>query len=210
MKIITIKNWRTGQTLFTAKAMTLKKAVECAISNGTSLAYADFRHANLINANMDGAILDHACLNEANLMGANLSEASLRHTSLINTHLHSAILCEAILDNADCRGALFGGTDISGAHITPCRFDTLSALDLNFRDARQIADNSFISSNSYLCRFSQPPLALKGLPFPLALFDQSALVGHHALTEWPQIRSSGMSSALFTFVAGHRDLISAL
>lgn len=209
MKTITIKNWRTGQTLYTGKATTMKRVVEKALAEGISLAYADLRHANLMN-DMDGAILDDAQLDQANLIGANLAEASFKRTSLTNTQLHNAILCDALLDSADFTGALFGGTDISRATITHCRFDTLSTLDLNFRDARQIDTNIFTSSNGHLCRFSQPPLALKGLPFPLTFFDKAALVGHHALTELPTIKSSGMSSSLFTFVSGHRDLIDIL
>ena len=86
-----------------------------------------------------------------------------------------------MLDSTNLQGALFGGTDISGARIKRCFFDTLSALDLNFCDAAEIDINGFAALNDYICEFSRPPLVLKGLPLTIACFDHSLLVGHHAM-----------------------------
>lgn len=184
--------------------------METAITESASLAFADLRHANLVNAQMDGAILDNAQLDEANLMGANLSEASLRCTSLINTQLYNTALCESVLDNAQCRGTLFGGADISGARISRCVFDTHSALDLNFRDTDFMEANSFVAGNDYLCEFSRPPLLLKGLPFPIACFERSLLIGHYALADITPAAPTHMPSVLFNFMRNHSALISAL
>lgn len=210
MKTITIKHFRTGNTLFTGRFSGIRQAVETAISENTPLAFADLRHANLVNALMDGAILDNALLDEANLMGANLSEASLRHTSLINAQLYNTILCESVLDGIQCRGALFGGTDISGARISRCLFDTLSALDLNFRDTAFMDANSFAAGNNYMCEFSRPPLVLKGLPFPITCFERSLLIGHYALPDITPAAPAQMPSVLFNFIRNHSALISTL
>lgn len=210
MKTITIKHFRTGQTLFAGRFTDTRQAVERAVADGISLAFADLRHANLVNALMDGAILDSAQFDEANLMGANLSEATLRRASFVNAQLHSTVLCEAILDAAHFKGTLFGGTDISGALVKRCLFDTLSALSLNFRDARHIDTNGFAAINDYICEFSRPPRVLTGLPFHIACFDHSLLIGNHAVTHIPVTKGPGISSSLFSFITGHRNLIETL
>ncbi len=210
MKTIAINHVRTGNPLFTGHFSSIRQAVETAISENISLAFADLRHANLVNALMDGAILDNALLDEANLMGANLSESSLRRTSLINTQLYNTALCESVLDSTQCRGALFGGTDISGARISRCLFDTLSALDLNFRDTAFMDANGFVAGNDYMCEFSKPPLVLKGLPFPITCFERSILIGHYALTDITPAAPAHMPSVLFNFMRNHSALISTL
>lgn len=143
-------------------------------------------------------------------MGANLSEASLRRASLINTQLYNTVLCESVLDSTPCRGALFGGTDISGARISRCVFDTHSALDLNFRDTTFMEANGFAAGNDYLCEFSRPPLVLKGLPFPIACFERSLLIGHYALADITSTAPAHMPSVLFNFMRNHSALINSL
>ncbi len=184
--------------------------MEAAIRNNASLAFADLRHANLVNAQMDGAILDGAILEEANLMGANLSETSLRQASLSNAQLYNTILCETLLDATNCRGSLFGATDISGAKVRHCVFDSLSALDLNFRDTDQMKMNSFEGEQEHLCAFSRPPLTLKGLAFPVTCFDHTIMVDRYVFTDLPLAKPSKLPSRVFSFIAANRDLIQKL
>lgn len=210
MKTVTIKHLKTGQSLYEGRFTNIRQAAEAAVSEGVSLAFADLRYANLMNAQLDGAILDDAWLDEANLIGANLSEASLRRTSLQNVQLHNAVLCEAMLDSVNGKGALFGGTDICGSQIIRCEFDTLSALDLDFRDASHIQMNSFASINEHICEFSRPPVVIKGLPFQIACFDRHLMIEHHALPVFHEISPAGMSSVFLSFIACHKDLFDRL
>lgn len=210
MPKITIKHSRTGQALFSGDFLSLRDATEAAIADNISLACADLRHANLVNAHLDGAMLDGVQLDEANLMGANISEASLCRACLTNTQLHNAVLCETILNNTDCRGAIFGGTDISNTQIKHCRFDTLSALDLDFSSSKTMDKNSFVADSEYLCAFSRPPLVLHGLSMHVACFDHALMIGHHAFTTLPTVKMPDIPSRLFSFIAGHRDLLEHL
>lgn len=207
---VAIRHFRTSHTLFEGPFIDMKEAVESAICDGVSLAFADLRHANLINAQMDGAILDGAQLDEANLMGTNISEASLRQTSLTNALLHSTTFCESILDNVNARGALFGGTDVAGASIRRCTFDTLSALEMNYRDARITQRNIFLADDEEICEFSHPPLVIKGLPFALTRLDHHLLVGHGIIPPYEELKSRHLPGALYSFLSQHRKLIESL
>jgi len=204
----TIRHFRTGQTLFEGKFKDIRHAVETAIAEGISLAFADLRHTNLINAQMDGAILDGAQLDEANLMGANISESSLRRASLINTHMHCTTLCESILDSVNACGALFDGADISCATIQRCTFDTLSALNLNYCDADKIKLNGFLAEQNILCEFSHPPLVIKGLRYQITRLDRQFLIGHHAMTFMPE--NSIPEHGLYNFTTAHHTLIQGM
>lgn len=207
MSKLSINHFRTGRALFSGSFKTMKTAVEAAISDNVSLAFADLRHANLINAQMDGAILDGAQLDEANLMGANISEASLRRTSLMNTNLHSVTFCDSILDAINARGALFGGTDITAAIIQRCLFDTLSALELNYRDAKKIGLNGFMADNEQLCEFSQTPILIKGFNYPIYYLDRVTLIGHIA---WELTDKHNLPSGMFSFIQSHRQTLNNL
>lgn len=208
MNTITIAHFRTRQVLFEGRFKSLRHTVEAAIRDGISLAFADLRHANLVNAEMDGAILDNAQLENANLLGANISEASLYRTSFRNARMHSAILCESAIDAAHFEGALFGATDIAGARMKRCVFDTLSALDLNFEDTAEININSFVAAHNQLCAFSRPPLTLKGLGYPIACLDHKLLVGHHAVV--PAAREGQLPAAISAFMRTNRSLLESL
>ena len=209
-KKVAIKHFRTGHTLFEGHFNDMKHAVETAISDGVSLAFADLRHANLINAQMDGAILDGAQLDEANLLGANLSESSLRQASLRNALLHSVTFCESVLDNVNAQGALFGATDIAGATIRRCTFDTASALEMNYRDADIIQRNRFLADHEAICEFSHPPLVIKGLPFIIARLDQHVLAGHLVIPQFADIKSHAIPGKLYSFLTQNRKLIESL
>ncbi len=186
----------------------MRQAVEAAIEDKASLAFADLRRANLVNAEMDGAILDNAQLENANLLGANISEASLHRTCFKNALMHSAVLCESIIDAANFQGALFGGTDITGSKIKRSLFDTLSTFSLNFKDAAEISLNGFMAAHEELCEFSRPPLVLNGLIYPIACLDHKLLVHTQALT--PHLNQEHMPSALFAFIRAHKPILDTL
>lgn len=208
MENITITHFRTGQILFEGPFKSLRHAVEAAIADNVSLAFADLRRANLAHAEMDGAILDSAQLQDAHLLGANISEASLRRTSFKNAQMHSAVLCESIIDAASFEGTLFGATDIAGAKIKRCLFDSLSAFSLNFRDAAEVSLNGFMAAQEQLCEFSRPPLALHGLPYPVACLDRKLLVHGHAVG--PRPAADQLPSPLFAFIRAHQGLLEIL
>lgn len=208
MKNIAITHFRTGQTLFEGPFKSLRHAVEAAIADKVPLAFANLRHANLVNAEMDGAILDSAQLEDANLLGANISEASLHRTCFKNAQMHSTVLCESIIDAASFEGTLFGATDITAAKIKRCLFDTLSAFSLNFSDAGDARLNGFMAAHDELCEFSRPPLILNGLAHPIACLDHKLLVRGHALP--PDLTREQWPSPLFTFIRAHRTLLETL
>lgn len=208
MKKITINHFRTKQTLFEGSFKSLRHAVEAAIEDKISLAFADLRHANLTNAEMDGAILDSAQLENANLLGANISEASLHRTCFKNAHMHSVVLCESIMDAANFEGALFGGTDITGSKIKRCLFDTLSTFNLNFRDANYATMNGFMAAHEQLCEFSRPPLVLNGLAYPVACLDHALLINNQVVST--RLSRDHTPSPLFTFIRAHKDLLETL
>ncbi|HEY0901486.1 MAG TPA: pentapeptide repeat-containing protein [Micavibrio sp.] len=207
-KTIRINHFRTGQPLYEGAFHTTAQAVEAAISERVSLAFADLRHANLINAELDGAILDSAQLGGANLMGANLSEASLRRTCFQDALLHSTVLCDSIIENADFDGALFGATDVAGARLRHCLFTTLSAFDINFNDAAVLDANRFRAAQDYLCRFSRPPLVIKGLRHIVACLDHKMLIGFHALA--PESPDIPAHTPLQRFIQSHDSLLQEL
>lgn len=208
MKNITITHCKTGQPLFEGHFRNLRHAVETAIKEGQSLAFADLRHASLVNAEMDGAILDNALLENANLMGANISEASLRHTCFINAQMHSTVLCESHIEASSFKGALFGATDIAGAKINHCLFDTLSAFSLNFNTTETIGSNGFIAAQEQCCGFSRPPLVLHGLPYPVIRLDHHLLIGNHVFSAHKIDKQ--MPSALYNFIKTHKPLLEIL
>lgn len=210
MPRIVIRDTHTRRPLFAGEYEDIRACAESAVAQGHSLARADLRHANLSNAQMDGAQLQHACLQEANLTGANLSEACLDHAVLDNAQLHSAALCESRLTGTSFRGTLFGATDIAGAHLDSCIFDTISALGLNFIDAAHLRRLAFVAANNHLCVFSHPPLVLHGLAHIVARFDRALLLGQTGFTLPFLPYPRDMPSGLFAFARRHRNLIEQL
>lgn len=210
MPHLVIREIRSRRPLFSGDYPDIRSCVEDAVAQGLSLQGADLSHANLSNAQLDGAHLDRACLREANMAGANLSEARLCYSVLDHAQLHSTTLCEATLTGTSLRGTLFGATDIAGAHLEACLFDTFSALELDFLHTRRLKNCGFIAGNDRFCGFSRPPLILRGLAHIVACFDHDLLLDHDAfpLPFRPQARE--LSSALFTFSQRHADLIAEL
>ena len=70
--MITIKRWDNDEVIYTSNKETIKEAVEEAVANKISLAYADLRKANLHKAN-----LSEADFSKANLLYTNLCRAKI-------------------------------------------------------------------------------------------------------------------------------------
>jgi uncharacterized protein YjbI with pentapeptide repeats len=85
--MIQIKNWLTDAVIFEGDYPSIKAAVEAAVKQGVSLAYAD----------LEGAYLERANLLGANLYGANLEGAYLTYAILTGAILTLANLYDAIL-----------------------------------------------------------------------------------------------------------------
>lgn len=82
-----------GNVLFTWEgAVSLRTAVEIAVSKRVSLARADLSYVNLANADLRGAYLAGANLSGADLSGADLQGAYLSRADLNNANLSSANL----------------------------------------------------------------------------------------------------------------------
>lgn len=101
--IIQIKRWDNEKVIYECEADNIKEAVEKAVKEGVSLAYAylynaglskaDLRYANLRYAN-----LYRAYLYKANLHNANLSYADLSYADLSKANLRDANLCYCKMD----------------------------------------------------------------------------------------------------------------
>ena len=105
-----------GEVLFESDKITLKEAVEEAVSRNVDLrdAYlgdAYLRDACLGGANLIGAYLRDACLGDANLVGADLGGADLGGANLEGADLRGADLRGANLEGADLRDADLKGAD---------------------------------------------------------------------------------------------------
>ena len=101
-KMIQIRNWKTKKVIFEGEYPTIKDAVEAAVKQGVSLAWA-----NLTGANLTGANLTWADLTGANLTWANLTGADLTGADLYKANLTGADLTRANLTNANFTDTIF-------------------------------------------------------------------------------------------------------
>lgn len=213
-----IASHKTGETLFAGHFETLRACAEQAVRENIALDFADFSKANLVNANLDEGSFRHAVFSGANLMGANLSDTRADFADFCNAGLQNACLALSSLSHCDFTGALFGATDIYNCDFSGSAFSTISALDLNFADARAINDCRFIDELRGACGFSRTPVVLRGLAYPVALFDTHIKIGAllsafddllaYTNDNLPPVRLD--DGLLHVFVHKHKDCLSAL
>ena len=112
IKNIEIKNWKTGEVIFSYKCKdnTIAKTVRKAVKLGADLSYADLSMASIKDMNLEGAKLSHS----------NLYRANLSNTSLANADLSYAILLESWL----------AGCDFSNANLLCADFKYAYYLDM--------------------------------------------------------------------------------
>ena len=114
------------------------KAVEEAVKQGVSLAYANLSNVCLSNTNLENgdfsnASLSHTDLYSANLKNTNLSNADLYCSNLRNTNLYEANLV---------------GADLTGATVIGANFENACLIDTNLNNtfmAKVILKNASIN-----------------------------------------------------------------
>lgn len=145
-KAIDIKNWKTGEIIFshTCEDNTIKKTVEEAVKQGINLAYADLKdtdlsnvnlsHENLSNAILDYTDLSYSDLSYTDLSNANLCNINLRYSNLSYSSLRYVDLSSANLFNANLSYSDLSHTDLSNANLnsTNLRYTNLSYSKLNY------------------------------------------------------------------------------
>jgi uncharacterized protein YjbI with pentapeptide repeats len=212
MKTHFIKSYKTGEVLYAGEAISFKLCVEQAVCEGVILHNADFRHVNLADANLDDARMQYAAFHGANLSGANLSEADLQGASFRNASLYNTCLAFANGAGIDFSGAHFGATDVAGAILDGCIFDTLSALSMSFNDAKTLRGCMFTASNGHTCSFDRPPAVVRGMAQPIAVFAQDTMIGHIALphdkwrVKWAAEHCND-NGHIYSFARSHRSFI---
>jgi hypothetical protein len=150
-----------GNLLFTYEGenATIKDAVEQAVKERVSLAYANLRLADLYSANLSSANLRSADLSFANLRSADLSFADLRSASLRSADLsfanlryaslRSANLRSADLRSANLRSASLRSADLSFANLSSA---SLRSADLSFADL-SLAENKETANLPLFCKW---------------------------------------------------------
>ena len=87
-EVIIIRHRVTSNAIYVHAGGTLRAAVEAAVVEGVSLAWADLRGAVLAGAYLAGADLRHADLRGAVLVGADVSDVLLEGATLGDTSSH--------------------------------------------------------------------------------------------------------------------------
>jgi hypothetical protein len=98
--------------IFTSAALTIRDAMDEAVSKKINLGYANLGGTYLRGANLEGANLGGANLGGTYLEGANLEGANLRGANLRGANLEGAYLWGSNLE-----GAYLGGTNLWGANL---------------------------------------------------------------------------------------------
>ncbi len=206
MTYFSLKKSGTDDVLFEGDYASLINCVESAIEQRVCLDHVNLRGANLVNAELDEGSFRFARFDHANLTGTNLSGAKLQKACFKNATLYNTCLCEAVLNEAQFFGATFGGVDIAWADMTAACFDTLSALDLDFSDAIIMKDALFYDRTGVICNMSHAPMIIKGLQYPIMLFDDHMKVGSAVMSfgAWQSIKNnmnlSGLDHDLLMFI----------
>jgi hypothetical protein len=125
-----IKNRWNGSVLFECEALSLKIAVEIALSKKINLSYADLSGVDLSYTDLSRANLSRADLSRANLSRADLSRADLSCADLSGAKLIRADLSRANLSCADLSYA-----DLSYADLSGTKKDFFSKLTLAKNEA---------------------------------------------------------------------------
>ncbi|MBU6234298.1 MAG: pentapeptide repeat-containing protein [Alphaproteobacteria bacterium] len=178
MKKTYIKNHKNKGIIFEGTFPNQRAALEAAVRDHVSLAYADLRGARLNNANLDGADLRFAQLENASLVGANLSETDFTGASLGNADCSLACLCECRLQDADCTDTVFAGTLVGGSTIDNTIFTALSAFALPFAGIN--AGRNILHHDGRVYTFTGAPVVISGLPKRIALLDNAVIIGNTA------------------------------
>lgn len=214
MSIIKLRHKDTKTIIYSGLFGDIKECLEHAICQNIDLSYADLSHANLAHANLDGGRFSHARFFGSNLVGANLSETVLDHADFRNAALQNACLCESALKNVNFEGAFFGGTDIAYSTLNLCRFSTLSAFSLNFKEARDLSGCVFKTADLQTLQISTPPITISGLEYNLILTDNHIIIGGQSkpIHKWLAVlsRPSGAKTKFTRFLSQNTEMMTCL
>lgn len=174
-----ITHYETGAILYEDDSPSMKVTLQRAVMNGCDLKGADLRFSNLTNACLDDAQLSCVKFDYANLTGANLSGADLSGASCFGVTFYNCCLSESLLQHVDLREAVFGATDIHLTAFDGAKFSTSSALDMDWRSADIMKSPAYwLSPEGQIASFTQPPIIIRGTPYPLTFFDEVICIGH--------------------------------
>jgi uncharacterized protein YjbI with pentapeptide repeats len=126
-----------GHQLFTARATSLRQAIERAVKRHVKLWNADLVRAQLSGANLEGAELRGAQLSGADLSYANCKNANFEKTqlsgvNLYNSNFSNANLCDTILNEADMRMSTLENADVERAVLRDDNFDDANLQNADF------------------------------------------------------------------------------
>ena len=130
--MIQILNWKTGEVIFKGNYPNIKEAVETAVKEGVSLAFAHLAGADLTDINLTGVNLTGVNLTGVNFAWANLTGANFRGATITRANFCNAILIWADFTGANLSDTNFAGADLAWTNLTGAIFrdSTLTGVNL--------------------------------------------------------------------------------
>ena len=183
----------SGKILYEGRFSSIKKGVEMAVSDNTDLTGINLRYANLAHASLDQAKMSNACLWGANLSHTDLCGADLQGADFRTTHLLHSCLAEANCEKADFKGAYFVKTILTGTILSEAEFSCPSIFNVNLNEAAHLNGAVYHHLGEIACDLSSPPLIIQGLPQPLILLKNKAIIGS-------VIRETSLRDPVFKFI----------
>ena len=155
MNTIEIKNWKTGEVIFSYECE--NNTIEKTLNIAKNLKYADLRYADLCNANLSSINLTHANFSNAKLSGAfiigadlsysifdnvnlfdsNLSDANLSHSKITNTKFTKSLMINAKFNYTFIKKSNFYSCNLFRSYVNAsnfenCNFKRTTLTDINF------------------------------------------------------------------------------
>ena len=180
MATIEIKHRHTNEVIYSCEAETIKEAVEKAVNEKASLAYANLSFTSLFNAN-----LSEANLSEANLFNANLSEANLFNANLFNANLSEANLSEANLFNANLSEANLPHANLFNANLSEANLSEANLFNADLSRAN-LSNATFSKTKILGVEIDKAPFFIYGLHYEVIIVPGKIMIGCqlHAVEEW--------------------------
>lgn len=155
MNKIEIKNWKTGEVIFSYECE--NNTIEKTLNIAKNLKYADLRYADLCNANLGSINLTHANFSNAklngvfivdadlsysifdnvNLFDSNLSDANLSHCKITNTKFTELLMINAKFNYTFIKRSSFYSCNLFGSYANAsnfenCNFERTTLTNINF------------------------------------------------------------------------------
>lgn len=155
MNKIEIKNWKTGEVIFSYECE--NNTIEKTLNIAKNLKYADLRYADLCNANLSsinlthanfsnaklngvfivGADLSYSIFDNVNLFDSNLSDANLSHCKITNTKFTYLLMINAKFNYTFIKRSSFYSCNLFGSYVNAsnfenCNFERTTLTNINF------------------------------------------------------------------------------